>query len=232
MRCPTFLAALAACFCLTAFTTPAGAQSSDTGSGSTTPYYAQPYTLTIPAGGIPLGDSSATTPELVFPNTPSGAIVAPPDPNNPGQVLNPMTYLPDSIGYSSSSSSSSSSKSPYVIFDLLKTDGSQFGLSFFPNPNVNPPTTAGLVPGDIFHVTLDINQALQSNPPTFVSNLPGVSLMPDATSQSGTSTSTTTTTTPTTMTPEPFSLVVWSALTGLGLWHARRMRRTPSARPC
>jgi hypothetical protein len=126
-----------------------------------------------------------------------------------------MTFLPDSIGYTPPGSSGAAS--PYVIVDLLKNDGSAFGLSFF---------NTGLVPGNIFHVNLDINTALQSDPPTFVSNLPGVSLIPDATAPvgSGGSTGTSGGTTPATDNPEPLSLLLWSALAGIGLWYARRLR--------
>ncbi len=217
MRCPTALAALAAALVLAAQPTPAGAQSTDSNSSSTTPFYAQGYTLTIPAGGIPVGDPNATSPEFVFQNTPAGAIVAPSDGSNP------MTFLPDSIGYTPPGSTTSSQ---YVIVDALKLDGSQFGLSFF---------NTALVQGNVFHVDLDINSALQSNPPTFVSNLPTadsnlptVSLVPDATTQSTGSTTTTPTNPQSTEIPEPLSLVVWSALTGIGLWQACRLRHAPA----
>jgi hypothetical protein len=225
LRRPTILAALAATLVLTTRPTPAGAQassSSTSSSGSSSSYYAQGYTLTVPAAGIPVGDPNATSPEFVFQNTPAGAIVAPPDGSNP------MTFLPNSIGYTPPGSTATS---PYVIIDLLKKDGSQFGLSFFNTP---------LVQGNVFHVDLDINTALQSNPPTFVSNpppagsnLPIVSLVPDpppATStpppsaSGGSTQTTTTTTTTTTETPEPLSLVLWSVLAGIGFWSARRRR--------
>jgi hypothetical protein len=220
MRSPTILAALAASLILTTRPTPAGAQaSSSSTSGSTGSHYAQGYTLKFPAGGVPVGDPNATSPEFVFQNTPAGAIVAPSDGSNP------MTFLPDSIGYTPPGSTTTS---PYVIFDLLKKDGSQFGLSFF---------NTALVQGNVFHVDLDINKALQSNPPTFVSdappagsNLPIVSLVPDPPpaasnpSSSASSSSSTTTTAQSTDVPEPLSLILWSVLTGLGLWRAHRLR--------
>jgi hypothetical protein len=211
MRCPTILAALAALLLLGIGPSSAAAQGSSSSTGSTTSSsYAQGYTLTIPAGGVPVGDPNATSPEFVFQNTPAGAIVAPSDGSNP------MTFLPNSIGYVAPGSTATS---PYVVFDLLKKDGSQFGLSFFNTP---------LVQGNLFHVDLDINTALQSNPPTFVSNpppagsnLPIVTLVPDPAPASASS-STATATATTTDTPEPLSLILWSVLTGMGLWHARR----------
>jgi hypothetical protein len=219
MRSPTILAALAATLVLNAHPTPAGADgSSSSTSGSTGSYYAQGYTLKIPSGGIPVGDPNAMSPELVFQNTPAGAIVAPSDGSNP------MTFLPDSVGYTPPGSTATS---PYVIFDLLKKDGSQFGLSFFNTP---------LVQGNVFHVNLDINTALQSNPPTFVSNppaagsnLPIVSLVPDPPAVTSTPSSSTSGNTQTTATetPEPLSLVLWSVLASIGLWSARRLRCSP-----
>jgi hypothetical protein len=214
MRSPTILAALAAALVLITRPTPAGAQdSSSTTSGSTGSYYAQGYTLTIPASGIPVSDPNPTSPEFVFQNTPAGAIVAPSDGSNL------MTILPDSIGYTAPGSTATS---PYEIVDLFKKDGSQFGLSFFNTP---------LVQGNVFHVDLDISTALQSNPPTFVSNappagsnLPIVSLVPDPPPAMSNPSSSTSSTTTTTDTPEPISLVLWSVLAGIALWSARRKR--------
>lgn len=212
MRCPTILAVLAAVLVLADRPTPAGAQSTD--SSSTTPFYTQSYTLTVPTGGIPAADVNATPtppPQFIFDLNPTGAIVAPPDPANPGKFLNPLSTLSDANGFSP----------PYV--NALKDDGSQFAISFA------APVTAG----DVFKTTLEINSALQSNPPTFVSqaptagsNLPIISLVPDAvvpinTSGSGSTTS------QTTDTPEPLSLLLWSALTGAGVWYAHRLRPTP-----
>ena len=161
MRCPTILAALAVVLVLAARPTPAAAQ-------STPSYYTQSYTLTVPAGGIPAANVNATPtppPQFVFDLNPTGAIVAPPDPSNPGSSLNPLSTLTDANGFSPS----------YV--DGLKNDGSQFAISF----------AAPVTQGDVFTTTLDINSALQSSPPTFVSeapaagsNLPMISLVPVA----------------------------------------------------
>ena len=211
MRSPTILAALATVLVLTAQATPAGAQSSDS---SNTPFYSQGYTLTVPAGGIPAVDVNASPtppPQFIFDLNPTGAIVAPPDPSNPGSSLNPLSTLTDANGFSPS----------YV--DALKNDGSQFAISF----------GSPLTQGDVFNTTLDINTALQSNPPTFVSeapaagsNLPIISLVPDAAAP--TSSQTSTTTSQATDTPEPLSVLLWSALTGVGLWYARRRRPPPA----
>jgi hypothetical protein len=216
MRSPTVLAALAALLVLTTRPTPAGADNVSSSTGGTgSSYYAQGYTLTVPAGGVPVGDPNATSPEFIFQNTPAGAIVAPSDGSNP------LTFLPDSVGYTAPGSTTSS---PYVIFDLLKKDGSQFGLSFFNTP---------LVQGNVFHVNLDINTALQSSPPTFVSNppaagsnLPIVSLVPDP--PATTMTPSAVTTQGSSDVPEPLSLLLWSVLAGIGLWHARCLRRRAS----
>jgi len=206
MRCPTILAALAAVLVLAARPTPAAAQ-------STASYYPQSYTLTVPAGGIPAANVNATPtppPQFIFDLNPTGAIVAPPDPSNPGSSLNPLSTLTDANGFSPS----------YV--DALKNDGSQFAISF----------AAPVTQGDVFKTTLDINSALQSNPPTFVSeapaagsNLPTISLVPVPTVQVDTQGSTSSQTTDT---PEPLSLLLWSALTGIGLWYARRLRPRPA----
>jgi hypothetical protein len=206
MRCPTFLAALAAALIVAARPTPAAAQ-------STPSYYTQSYTLTVPAGGIPAADVNATPtppPQYIFNLSPTGAIVAPPDPSNSGSTLNPLGTLTDSSGFSPS----------YV--DALKNDGSQFAISF----------AAPVTQGDVFTTTLDINSALQSNPPTFVSeapaagsNLPTISLVPVPAAQVDTSGSSTPQTTDT---PEPLSLFLWSALMGIGIWYARRQRSRPA----
>jgi hypothetical protein len=207
MRSPTILAALATVLVLTAQATPAGAQSSDS---SNTPFYSQGYTLTVPAGGIPAVDVNATPtppPQFIFDLNPTGAIVAPPNSSPPPVSLNPLSTLSDSSGFSPS----------YV--DALKDDGSQFAISF----------ASAVAAGDVLHTTLDINSSLQSNPPTFVSeapaagsNLPIISLVPDAAAP--TSSQTSTTTSQATDTPEPLSVLLWSALTGVGLWYARRRR--------
>ena len=206
MRCPTILAALAAVLVLAAQPTPAAAQ-------STSSYYTQSYTLTVPAGGIPAANVNATPtppPQFIFDLNPTGAIVAPPDPSNPGSSLNPLSTLTDANGFSPS----------YV--DALKNDGSQFAISF----------AAPVTQGDVFTTTLDINSALQSNPPTFVSeapaagsNLPTISLVPVASGQTSTPPPTSSQVTDN---PEPLSLLLWSALTGIGLWYARRLRPRPA----
>jgi hypothetical protein len=209
MRCPTILAALAAVLVLAARPTPAAAQ-------STPSYYTQDYTLTVPAGGIPAANVNATPtppPQFIFDLNPTGAIVAPPDPSNSGGSLNPLSTLTDATGFSPS----------YV--DALKNDGSQFAISF----------AAPVTQGDVLKATLDINSALQSNPPTFVSeapaagsNLPTISLVPVPAAQVDTGGSTTSQTTDT---PEPVSVLFWSALMGIGLWYRRRLRPKPLPAP-
>ena len=206
MRCPTILAVLAAVLVLAARPTPAAAQ-------STPSYYTQSYTLTVPAGGIPAANVNATPtppPQFIFDLSPTGAIVAPPDPANPGSTLNPLSTLTDANGFSPS----------YV--DALKNDGSQFAISF----------AAPVTQGDVFTTTLDINSALQSNPPTFVSeapaagsNLPTITLVPVTSGQTSTPPPTSSGVTDN---PEPMSLLLWSALTGIGLWYARRLRPRPA----
>jgi hypothetical protein len=203
-RCIHILAAVAAVLVLNTLATPAGADSLTTAD----------YTLTA-QGGLPAADPNATSPQVVLTINPPGGIV-PPTPTADNPNGNPLTILPGSSGFDQQG-----------LVNLLSKDNKQFGLSFF---------GSGLAADGNLHFALSVDSALASTPPTFTANIPGVQVVLDSTASTPPTTTptppTTTPTdtpTPTSEVPEPVSLVLWSALAGLGLWQMRRRRRRPAA---
>jgi hypothetical protein len=209
-RCPAILAALSAALVLAARPTPSGADTINTREAD--------YTLSLP-DGLSAADPSATSPQLVA-TLPAGSIVTQSD--SGGKQLSPLTV------------NSSSGLDPSGLLVLLRDNPSdssqqQFGLSFF---------GSGVQAGGSLNFGLSLNNSL-SQPPTLDFSLPSGGTMAlsgtwaGQTSSSGTgsgsdSGSGQTTATPGSEVPEPLSLVLWSALSGLGLWHARRLRRQPA----
>jgi hypothetical protein len=230
-RCPTILTAAAAALILTMQPTPAGADA----TGSTVPTTTVGGTLTFP-NGLPAADPNATTPQVILPLVNPGSIVPPPtSADNP--TGNPLLI----------DKTTSTGFDPTGVVDLLSKDNKQFGLSFF---------GTGINPGGKLDFTLNVDKAFATTPifqdvaginNSLAAITPPVTLPPPTPTPTPTTTPTTTppdtTTTPpdtttvppttsgdptpTLETPEPMSLLLWSILGGLGLWHSRRRRRTP-----
>ena len=165
---------------------------------------------------IPAPPTNATSPQVVANVLPPGAVVPPTQAD--GTQLSPLTILNTSTGFDSNQ-----------LIVALKdnaanatagTPASQlFGLSFFGNGF----TSAN---GHLdFALSTDPNL---SKPPVLQSVTPGVTIssipnptLPPPPTSSGTLT-------PSVSTPEPLSVTLWSAVVGLGLIRARRMRRAAS----
>jgi hypothetical protein len=159
------------------------------------------YTLTA-TGGLPAADPNATAPQVILTINPPGGIV-PPTPTADNPTGNPLTILSGSTGFNQQG-----------LVNLLSKDNTQFGLSFF---------GSGLSADGNLHFSLSIDGAL-SSPPTFTSNLPNVQVTLDPATTPPTGSDSTPPTSPSNETPEPMSLVLWSTLTGVGLWQVRRRR--------
>jgi hypothetical protein len=212
-RCPTFLSlsAVAAALALAAPTAPAGADTISTREAD--------YTLTFP-GGLAAADPDATSPQLIA-TLPAGDIV-PQASSTGGTQASPLT-INSSTGFDTNG-----------LLVLLRTNPDnnsqqQFGLSFF---------STGVQAGGSLNFGLSLSSSL-SQPPDLDFTTPSGSVVdvtgtwanPSGTSGTGTGTGTTPTGTGTgtdtgTDVPEPATLVLWSSLAGLALWHARRRRPT------
>jgi hypothetical protein len=214
-RCPIILAAIAAALFLATRPMSAGADSINSSPDLTT----VDYTLTS-ASGLPAADPNAQEPQVVATVVPPGGVVPPPSTDgSSGGSASPLTILPDSAGFDQ--------KGLLVLLRDSKPGEppkQEFGLSFFGQ---------GLLPasqGGKLHFALSIDKALTSQPPSFIAPA-GISILPDAVptppTTDPTPTPTTTDPTPTPPSseiPEPMSLVLWSAMAGLGLWRIRRPR--------
>lgn len=211
-RCPSILAAIAVALLLASHPTPAGADRIASVN----------YTMTA-QGGLPAADLNATSPQVVATVKPPGGIVPPPSTDGKAEE-SPLTILDDSAGFDQKG-----------LLVLLRDNSDkkdeplkqEFGLSFF---------GTGLLPaseGGKLHFALSVDKALESTPPMFDAPA-GISILPDtmptATPPVTTADATppeatpTVPVTPTLDTPEPMSLVLWSAMAGLGLWRVRRSR--------
>lgn len=208
-RCPTLVAVLAAgaVVCLGLRPTPLHA---DTIS----------FTLSTSTGlSTPAADISE--PQVVATVASPGEIVPPTLAD--GSQGSPLTILSDSKGFD-----------PSQLVVALKDDKNasgvneqQFGLVFY---------GTGLAANGILHFSLNVNSVLASDPSLLHLTTPstGFTLTADKPTGSGGTTSTGGSTdngSPQNV-PEPFSIIVWSALAGTGLIRVRAARRgvlTPQA---
>lgn len=170
------------------------------------------YSLSIP-GGLPDPgpdvdhvNPGVTLPQLEANVVPAGGIVPPTQ--NDGKEGSPLTIEPDSFGFDKD----------HLVVALNKTD-QKFGLIFL---------NGGLAANNLLHFSLNVDKAL-TTPPTLEitspGSLQGVVLKAEESNpvtppvNGGTSASI----------PEPMSMLVWSALAGLGLLRARGLRRAKLA---
>jgi hypothetical protein len=173
------------------------------------------YSLTFPAGlpapGGPSpssGSSSIAAPQVVLLVDPAGGVVAPSSSSTQG----PLTILAGSTGFDQSG-----------VYDYLasSTDSSgqplqALGLSFY---------GSGMAADGVLNFSLNVTNV--NAPPTleWVNN--GSQTMSPFTPNpvSGTSVTAATSADDVTATPEPLSLLLWSALAGVGLLRARTLRQ-------
>jgi hypothetical protein len=233
-RCPNISAATAAALALFALLTPASADS-----------LPPSYTLTVD-NSIPQIDAGATTFQKAFTDaqTYQEAVANAQAKNTTPDVSPPQIIAkiipPGALQGGSSATASSANPLSFdqagttydkngIVVDLLspvQSDGSQYiGFSFF---------GASFQPGQkiLFSLT-DPN--LISNPPQFQPvdsngnplSTVHIALNPASVTGNSPGSMPSTTVTPHSLVPEPLSLVLWSALTGIGLWRTRRLRCRP-----
>jgi hypothetical protein len=209
-RCSTILSlsAVAAALASAAWNAPAGADTITTREAD--------YTLTFP-NGLAAADPNATSPQLIA-TLPTGSIV--PQTDSSGKQESPLT-INSSSGFDTSG-----------LLVLLRDDPSdasqqQFGLSFF---------STGVQSGGTLNFGLSLNSSL-SQPPTLDFTTPSggtvglTGTWADASSGSGSGTTGTgtgsgqTTTPQGSEVPEPLSLAIWTSMSVLALWNARRRIR-------
>jgi hypothetical protein len=213
-RYPCLLAVLAAALIVSAWAVPALAD--DIGTVD--------YTLTVspgttianpgqkPSDNTTLGQvvvngiNSGQFPQVVASIDPTNSVV----PTQNGSV-SPLTILPGSSGFD-----------PDGLVDSLSTDHTKLGLIFF---------NSGISSGGVLNFALSVDKTVSSTPPVLTSLTPGVSIALEKTPSSPpTTTPVTGGSNPVTVnTPEPLSLLVWSALAGLGLVRVRRLRHAVPA---
>ncbi len=183
------------------------------------------YFLTTTAA-IPAADPTSTGPQVVLDIQPPGTVL--PTTNADGTQGSPLTVLPDSTGLDASKlvvglkdAASGQPADQQLGLGFYGSGFQQGGMLHFSlnvqDPKDAPilvPETAGIVPGpESIQVPASTGSSSGGNPPP---------------------TSTPTTPTPTTdvsNTPEPMSIVVWSALAGLGLLRARAASGRRPERP-
>jgi hypothetical protein len=144
-------------------------------------------------------------PQVVALVEPAGGVVTPPS----SSTVGPLTILSGSQGFSASG-----------VYDYLAskdvngTPLQALGLSFYGQ---------GLANGGVLNFSLNVTN--QSSPPQLVSQTPGVTIALQPPSDSSSSNTKTGTGTTISETPEPLSLLVWAALTGVGLLRMRASRK-------
>jgi hypothetical protein len=175
------------------------------------------YTLTstnglpTPSGPIPSSKgSNIAPPQVVALIEPAGGVITPPSSSTQG----PLTILSGSKGFSTGG-----------VYDYLAstTDSNgqplqALGLSFYGQ---------GLAAGGILNFSLNVANA--SSPPQLVSQTPGVKITLDpssASSGSSSSSNSSASSTAGSEVPEPLSLLLWSALIGVGFLRAAATRRS------
>ncbi len=193
---------------------------------------AEPTYVLSTTQDIPIPPAAGTSaPQAIF-EVPPGTIVPP---TVDGKQQSPLTI--DLVPFATNTGQSVTTSSGIDTTDLLVglKDGTnaagnsaQFlGLTFFNN---------GLTTSQ--QLVFSLNVADPSNPPTLVSDTPGVTISqllppppvvttpaPTDTSTSVTPTAVPSTSSDVTNTPEPLSLALWSILGGAGLLRARALRR-------
>jgi hypothetical protein len=205
-RCPTPVAVLGALLAL-----GFGTQSTFTHAASINPNAATTtatYRLTT-SSSIPVPDANIAGPQVVATILPPGTVVPPVLAN--GKEGSPLTVLPDSHGFDANNLL-------VALKDGTSSTGQaeqMFGLVFFGQ---------GLQPGGVLHFALSIDKSLASKPPQLLSQTPGVIITPDPapvtpTSGDGGNGSGGG---PDAQIPEPFSLVIWSAV-ACGVFARRRL---------
>jgi hypothetical protein len=224
-RCPAPLAVLSLTALLLSAPRPTPALADATAGPEIFPVVSDgtaTYFLTTTAA-IPAADPNSTGPQVVLDIKPPGTVL--PTTNADGTQGSPLTVLPDSTGLDASK-----------LVVGLKDGASgqpadqQLGLGFY---------GSGFQQGGMLHFSLNVQDP--NNAPILVPETAGIVPGPESihvpanTGSSGGSPSTggdgSTPTTPTTdvsNTPEPMSIVVWSALAGLGLLRARARFRAAS----
>jgi hypothetical protein len=144
-------------------------------------------------------------PQVVALVEPAGGVVTPPSSATQG----PLTILSASSGITSTG-----------VYDYLASTTSNgqplqaLGLSFYGN---------GLEAGGLLKFSLNV--ANQSSPPQLVSQTPGVTITLNPPTPSSGSSSSGSSSVGTDAVPEPLSLLLWSALAGVGLIRAHAWRR-------
>lgn len=234
-RCPAPLIVLAAALAVGLGSRPASAQSSSSSSSDST--VTLEYTLTTsqaiaPASGSPpaQGSSSNVTPQVLATDTPI-SIVTPSSSSSSG----PLQIMADSTGYYYNNPGE-------LLVGVANTtlNGSAvqaLGLTFYGQ---------GLAAGDSLTFSLTFDKAIvDGNPPQTpqFTVLNPTTLQPITTMQikydgviggstdtSGSSSSGSTGTVTAQATPEPLSLLVWSALLGVGIWRTRGRLGRPAQR--
>ena len=164
------------------------------------------YSLST-SSDIPVPDPNATTPQVIA-SLPAGTIVPPKQ--SDGTQGSPLTILNSSTGFD---------QNQLVVAlkdNVSNGSGSSqqlFGLSFF---------GSGLKAAGHLDFALNVDKSL-SAAPVLQSQTPGVTIKslemaapPPSTVLNPTAG------TPQTQVPEPISLILWSALTGVGFWRWRK----------
>jgi len=148
--------------------------------------------------------TSVASPQVVAIIEPAGGVVTPPATSTQG----PLTILTGSKGFDQSG-----------VYDYLasgKDSNGQplqgLGLSFYGQ---------GLAAGGVLNFSLNVTNA--TAPPQLVSQTSGVTIALDPVSAPSNSSPSSPITDA--EVPEPLSLLLWSTLTGAGLWRARAPRR-------
>lgn len=206
-RYPCFLAVLAAALIVSAWAVPALADDIGTvdytltvSPGTTIPNPGQKPSDNTTLGQVVVnGINSGQFPQVVASIDPTNSVV----PTQNGSV-GPLTVLPGSSGFDSNG-----------LVDSLSTDHTKLGLIFF---------NSGISSGGVLNFALSVDKTVSSTPPVITSLTPGVSIALEKTAPSTTPTTPVTTSPSPVNTPEPLSVLVWSALAGLGLIRVRRLR--------
>jgi hypothetical protein len=196
-----------------------------------------PYYMVTTSQDIPAASASSSGPQAIFEINPPGAVVPPVD--SSGNQTTPLTIRVSPFQASDGNTYTTAgtfSQNPQDVIVGLKTGTAPSGGGAAPQMLGLSFLNSGLGTGQ--DLIFSLNVADPNNPPTLVSQTPGVSvqeLLPAPPAPVTPTTSTTETPTavplaaPTSNSqssvPEPLSISLWSALTGAGLLRARALRR-------
>jgi hypothetical protein len=201
----TLLAAAAVAAALVSASWPAAARANGIVGGTAS------YRLTT-TQDIPVPDPNANAPQVVAAVVPPGTVVPPTQ--SDGTAGSPLTILKSSTGFDQS-------QLIVALKDGTTTSGATqqlFGLSFFGN---------GFSRNGQLDFSLNLGNSV-TTAPQLQSLTPGVTIAALDTTSSTTTTSTSTPVVQNSV-PEPMSVVLWSAVAGMGLLRARRVRRRLAA---